>query len=98
LADRGRPHEAAPPRVLPPRSAGHDRRRGKGAERVHGLLGDRRGQPGLAGEAGAGLLPAAPTEGMTSPHRSEAPSRTLTSSTPKKTASPGSRTTVPRPA
>src|SRR6266700_3134558 len=52
LADRGRPHEAAPPRVLPPRSAGHDRRRGEGAERVHGLLGDRRGQPGLAGEAG----------------------------------------------
>src|SRR5439155_11068513 len=63
LADRGRAHEAAPPRVLPPRSAGCDRRPGAGAERVHGLVGDRRGQPRVDGEAGGGLLPAA-AQGM----------------------------------
>src|SRR5439155_1348026 len=62
LADRGRAHEAAPPRVLPPRSAGCDRRPGAGAERVHGLVGDRRGQPRVDGEAGGGLLP--PAEAM----------------------------------
>src|SRR2546427_1591070 len=55
-------HEAAPPRVLPPRSAGCDRRPGAGAERVHGLVGDRRGQPRVDGEAGGGLL--SPAEAM----------------------------------
>src|SRR2546425_1201243 len=58
VAHGGRPHQAAPPGLLSRGPARPDRGTHQGAERVHGLVGDRGSEPGVAGEAGGGFLPA----------------------------------------
>ncbi len=52
------PYQAAASRLLPRRSPSDDRDPCPGAARLHGLLGDRRGEPRVAGAARGGLLSA----------------------------------------
>ena len=59
LAHRHRPRQAAAARLLPPRPARDDRGGDAGPGRVHDLLGDGAGQPGLGRAARAALLSAA---------------------------------------